>query len=347
MTKITMMKHLNTTDADNLSMRKYFFLTLLFFLVVGFSYSAPSREPDRIESVPGEDRQRLLAAAESLLGTPYRHAGLDRRGLDCSGFVHLSFHEGLNYSVPRTTEDLYNWVNRIPAAELQPGDLVFFVTVGNRVSHVGIYTGNGRFIHSASEGPRTGVIYSHLDESYWRRTFLGAGRILPLDSSSKQLEPSGSTNVNTSDSTVSSGWAGSGFYSGFGAAWTWGSLFRESTSGFRGINAQVMAGYKMDIFLIGIQFKPGLDVAIEAVYLPFFFFLGTNTINVFGGPVYIIGLSERSGWQWELGLLAAFPPVIKDSGAVSIYGELSLNPGRFGDAWNFRVSTGVRYFLKI
>ena len=342
-----MMNLSNTTDADNLSMRRFFFLVVLFLLVAGFSFSTPSREPDRIENVPGEDRQKLLAAAESLLGTPYRHAGLDRRGLDCSGFVYLSFQEGLNYSVPRTTEGLYDLVQKIPAAELQPGDLVFFVTVGRRVSHVGIYTGNGRFIHSASEGPRTGVIYSHLEESYWSRTFLGAGRILPVSSSSKQIEPSNGTSVSTSGSTSTSGWADSGFFTGFGAAWTWGFFFRESTSAFRGLNAQVMAGYKMDNLMAGIQFKPGLDTAVDAVYLPFFLFLGSNTINVFGGPVYLIDLSEESRWQWELGILAAVSPIIKDNGVVSIYGELALNPGRLNDIRNYRVSTGFRYLIKI
>ena len=167
-------------------MRKYFCLAVLLLFVPFFTFAAPVREPDNNTATPNNnraapdnERRMLIAAAESFLGTPYRYAGLDRRGLDCSGLVYASFREGLNQIVPRRTEDLYNWAQKIPAGELQPGDLVFFSTARNTVSHVGIYTGNGRFIHSASEGPQTGVIYSRLDESYWSRTFLAAGRVFP------------------------------------------------------------------------------------------------------------------------------------------------------------------------
>ena len=162
-------------------MRKYFCLIGFLLFVPVFSASAPAREPGFDGTAPLNERQRLITSAESLLGTPYRYAGLDRRGLDCSGLVYLSFLEGLGRIIPRRTEDIYNWAEIITAGELQPGDLVFFRTVGTRVSHVGIYTGRGRFIHSASEGPQTGVIYSNLNERYWRQTFMAAGRVFPLD----------------------------------------------------------------------------------------------------------------------------------------------------------------------
>jgi probable lipoprotein NlpC len=80
---------------------------------------------------------------------------------------------------------LYNWTEKIDTGELQPGDLVFFATLQSdkrRISHAGIYAGEGRFIHSASDGPVTGVIYSRLDEDYWGRTFTAAGRALPVAS---------------------------------------------------------------------------------------------------------------------------------------------------------------------
>ena len=128
-----------------------------------------------------EARLKLIETAESYLGTPYRYAGLDKRGLDCSGLVYVSFKEGLGYETPRSAENFYLWAEKINTSELQPGDLVFFITTGSRISHVGIYTGGGRFIHSASQGPKTGVMYSNLDESYWKRTYKGAGRALPWD----------------------------------------------------------------------------------------------------------------------------------------------------------------------
>jgi probable lipoprotein NlpC len=126
-----------------------------------------------------EARNILLAAAAAYQGTPYRYGGLDRNGLDCSGFVYVSFKDSLAVSVPRSTLALYTWAEKIDTAALQPGDLVFFITQGRSVSHVGIYVGEGRFIHSASDGPNTGVIYSRLDESYWQSHFAGAGRALP------------------------------------------------------------------------------------------------------------------------------------------------------------------------
>ena len=123
----------------------------------------------------------LLSAAESYLGAPYRFGGLDSRGFDCSGFVYRSFRDALDVLVPRTSERLYNWVKKIPYSEIQPGDLVFFITAGSRISHVGIYTGGGRFIHSQSLGNLTGVMYSYLNEGNWRRNFAGAGRALSWD----------------------------------------------------------------------------------------------------------------------------------------------------------------------
>lgn len=139
-----------------------------------------SASPTEKDAAYREARARLLAAAGKYERTPYRYGGMDRRGLDCSGFVFLSFSDALGISVPRNAESLYSWVEKIPIDKAQPGDLVFFRTTGSgKISHVGILTGKGRFIHSASSGPKTGVIYSRLDEKYWARTYAGAGRALP------------------------------------------------------------------------------------------------------------------------------------------------------------------------
>jgi len=149
------------------------------FLTSGLFATVPIQERALQGISAAEARRKLLATAESCLGIPYRYGGIDRRGLDCSAFVYLSFREAFQYSIPRTSEAIYNWAQKIETSELQPGDLVFFVTAGSRISHVGIYVGGGRFIHSASHGPRTGVIYSRLNESYWARTYRGAARALP------------------------------------------------------------------------------------------------------------------------------------------------------------------------
>ncbi|GHV47386.1 hypothetical protein AGMMS49546_36930 [Spirochaetia bacterium] len=137
---------------------------------------------DSPDSAARAARLKLIATAEKYRGTPYRYGGIDPRGLDCSGLVYLSFREALAVSVPRNAGALYSWTEKIDLEKVQPGDLVFFATLGgsnSAVSHVGIYTGDGRFIHSASEGPQTGVMYSGLDESYWHKNFVSVGRALP------------------------------------------------------------------------------------------------------------------------------------------------------------------------
>jgi probable lipoprotein NlpC len=127
-----------------------------------------------------EARFKVLYAAEQYEHVPYRYGGLDRRGLDCSGLIYLSFRDALGVSLPRSATGLYVWAEPISTEEIQPGDLLFFKTTkAGKISHAAIYAGGGRFIHAASDGPVTGVIYSGLDERYWSNRYAGAGRALP------------------------------------------------------------------------------------------------------------------------------------------------------------------------
>ncbi|WP_010255817.1 C40 family peptidase [Treponema primitia] len=123
-------------------------------------------------------RTMLIEAAQKYRGVPYRYGGMSRQGLDCSGLVYLSFRDSFKVEVPRRAEDLYHWTERLEKAAIQPGDLVFFQRDGH-IFHVGIYIGDGWFFHSASDGPKTGVMYSRLNESFWSRSYAGAGRALP------------------------------------------------------------------------------------------------------------------------------------------------------------------------
>lgn len=134
---------------------------------------------------PRISRQEMVAAALSYLGTPYLYGGIDEKGMDCSGLIFRvllqSFETGVlptvSRPVPRTAVALFHWVEPVSLIQLEPGDLVFFNTTG-KVSHVGLYIGENSFIHSASEGPKTGVIISSLEESYWKSRFVGAGRVV-------------------------------------------------------------------------------------------------------------------------------------------------------------------------
>ena len=126
-------------------------------------------------------RETLLSSAKNYEGTKYLAGGTTSGGMDCSGLVYRSFLDGLGVSVPRVSESIFLWTERIGRDELQPGDLVFFATGSTaRVNHVGIYSGDGRFIHSASAGRRTGVLFSSLDEPYWAGVYVGSGRALPM-----------------------------------------------------------------------------------------------------------------------------------------------------------------------
>ena len=347
-------------------------LTLLFLSPCVFA-APPIQEKSLRGATAAEARLRLIIAAESYLGTPYRFGGLDRRGVDCSGFVFLSFRDGLQYTVPRTAALLYGWVERINKAELQPADLVFFVTVGYRVSHVGIYIGNGRFIHSASEGPRTGVIISRLDESYWRRTFRGAGRALPGDSygrrSAGEAQPVTTPAAESAVTPVTRpSWVNSGFFAGVGAAWTWGGLLNGSPSLFRGISAVGSAGYKWTSFRAGLDLRPEWDRALSGFRIPLTLAMGTDTFQVFAGPVLTIRdpvlrhstgdrfYTQSETWRWEMGSFMAFSPIQFGQGALSLYSEVAWRPyvRANGDSFSFpdtaarlRVSTGLRYLRLI
>jgi len=118
--------------------------------------------------------KRLVEQAMTYLGTPYRRGGTTRRGLDCSGLVGAVYGEqGLD--LPRTAAQQFAEGVAVAAAELRPGDLVFFRNTYKRgISHVGIYIGDGRFLHAA--GRRHGVIVSELSRPYYRIRYAGARR---------------------------------------------------------------------------------------------------------------------------------------------------------------------------
>ena len=117
----------------------------------------------------------LLTVSSTYLGVPYRYGGTSRKGIDCSGFVGAVHKEALGLSLPRTAHDIYTTATNVDNASLVPGNLVFFSASGSKISHVGIYMGEGKFIHAASAGPKTGVIVSKLSEGYWSRTYVGGG----------------------------------------------------------------------------------------------------------------------------------------------------------------------------
>jgi len=133
---------------------------------------APSPAP-----MPGDDnallRGHLYEHYKLWKGTPYRMGGLTTRGIDCSGFVLVTFKALLNTRLPRTVEEQVTVGQGIVPTELRTGDLVFFRT-GAAMRHVGIYLDRGRFMHAST---RRGVMISVLSDGYWRQRFWQARRI--------------------------------------------------------------------------------------------------------------------------------------------------------------------------
>lgn len=125
--------------------------------------------------------QALLQRAMGLLGTPYRWGGTSPdSGFDCSGLVNYVFRTTLGIELPRVSREMASNGEKVERAALTAGDLVFFGRRGTRVDHVGIYVGNGQFVHA----PRSGrdVTVSSLDTGYWANRFLQARRVEGLGS---------------------------------------------------------------------------------------------------------------------------------------------------------------------
>jgi cell wall-associated NlpC family hydrolase len=121
-------------------------------------------------------RKALLAAAMSLRDIRYVRGGHNpATGFDCSGFVRYVFAHAIGLQLPTTSATQFMAGIKINRADIKPGDLVFFHTRGrHRISHVGIYISNGRFIHSPTTGKSVEI--SSLDNGYWAKRFAGAKR---------------------------------------------------------------------------------------------------------------------------------------------------------------------------
>ena len=118
--------------------------------------------------------RRIISSAMDYMGVPYVFGGTSPYGFDCSGYVQYVFANA-GVSLPRTADVQYEEGTPISTAELVPGDLVFFTTYTYGASHVGIYVGDGNFIHASSS---RGVTISSLSEAYYSSRYIGARRIL-------------------------------------------------------------------------------------------------------------------------------------------------------------------------
>jgi len=148
---------------------------------IGMLVAQKSRRAPGNISYPGSataDNSVLAGTALRFLGIRYRYGGSSpTTGFDCSGLVAYAAAQSLGLKLPRNAAEIYQVGAAVDRAELAVGDLVFFNTMGRRYSHVGIYVGDGRFVHSPSAG---GVVrVDRMEMAYWNKRYNGARRIDP------------------------------------------------------------------------------------------------------------------------------------------------------------------------
>ncbi len=130
----------------------------------------------RAQSETEIDQAKMGKIIESYLGTRYKEGGTGKKGVDCSGLVIQVYKEYAGFDLPHDSKRLFKLVRGVDEEKLRYGDLVFFSDSGILPSHVGIYIGEGRFVHSTKG---YGVIVSSLGEDRYRKTYMGARRVIP------------------------------------------------------------------------------------------------------------------------------------------------------------------------
>ncbi|AMO24885.1 hypothetical protein GCM10027034_07310 [Ramlibacter solisilvae] len=143
---------------------------------------------DEVRTRVADRTSELVMTAMGFLGVPYRRGGTDEaKGFDCSGFVRSMYERTVGFVLPRLARDQAAATQPIDKKDLQPGDLVFFNTMKRAFSHVGIYVGEGKFIHSPKPGAQVRV--EDMGQGYWQRRFDGARRVLHLGPAEAQQQP--------------------------------------------------------------------------------------------------------------------------------------------------------------
>lgn len=138
-----------------------------------------AKETKEVKKAPAANPSiaaKVINSAENKLGSTYVYGDTGKDGYDCSGLVYSIYNNELGISIPRSSVSQSTFGKQVSKSDLQEGDLVFFNTVGNGVSHVGIYVGDGKFIHASSGQGK--VMTSSLDEGYYQERYVNATRVL-------------------------------------------------------------------------------------------------------------------------------------------------------------------------
>ena len=136
---------------------------------------AAREEPSNAEPMGRGDADELISNAMGFIGVAYRFGGTSPTGFDCSGFMQYVFRKAFAVNLPRTSAAQASVGSYVSRSELRPGDMVFFRTHGSRISHVGMYIGNDRFIHAPRTGKRIEI--TSLSSKYWSARYATARRV--------------------------------------------------------------------------------------------------------------------------------------------------------------------------
>lgn len=148
-----------------------FFLSSLFFVISGCASAPPPEHVGQYTSPTGEN---AAAVAISMVGRPYKFKGDTPEGFDCSGLVRYSY-QAAGLELPHGTTQLRKLSHPVALTTLHKGDLLFFNEEGKKYSHVGIYEGDGRFVHAPSSGKSVRI--DSLEDRYWKEHLLEARRL--------------------------------------------------------------------------------------------------------------------------------------------------------------------------
>ena len=125
--------------------------------------------------VDSQSNIKLIELVIDWLGTPYQYGACSKKGTDCSGFANMVYREIYGLNINRSSQSIYEQCRVISMDQLKEGDFVFFKIEQSKVSHVGIYLRNNKFVHAST---KRGVIINDLNEPYYRKYFFRAGTLL-------------------------------------------------------------------------------------------------------------------------------------------------------------------------
>ncbi|HIJ57715.1 MAG TPA: hypothetical protein HPQ03_16545 [Deltaproteobacteria bacterium] len=150
-------------------------LIVIALIVTGCSY-LPGLQTTPSDESTQYNLDQLRVEIDRWHGTPYRLGGMSRKGIDCSAFAMIIYHDVFDIQIPRTTEQQLKLGKRIDIRSLNTGDLVFFLPESKKM-HIGIYLGHGEFAHASVS---KGVMVSNINTPYWENIFLTARRLPAL-----------------------------------------------------------------------------------------------------------------------------------------------------------------------